>query len=157
MLGRQGIDAKMAFSTSFNLDLTVHPDFSQVEVDQQVTNLSRFELFFPEKRQFFLENGDLFGNFGYSDVRPFFSRRIGLTTPINAGARLSGKLNKNLRIGIMDMETAGDKDAALPAQNYAVVSLQQKVFKRSNIGFIYIDKTAVNYEQFNTDSSKAIQ
>jgi len=141
--GREGVDAKISFSTSLNLDLTVHPDFSQVEVDQQVTNLSRYELFFPEKRQFFLENADLFGNFGYADIRPFFSRRIGLNTSINAGARLSGKLNKNLRIGAMDMETAGDGD--LPAENYAVISLQQKVFKRSNIGFIYIDKTAVDY------------
>ncbi|HEX5151589.1 MAG TPA: DUF5916 domain-containing protein [Parafilimonas sp.] len=143
--GRAGVDAKISFSTSLNLDLTVRPDFSQVEVDQQLINLSRFELFFPEKRQFFLENGDLFGNFGYADIRPFFSRRIGLNTAINAGVRLSGKLNKNLRIGVMDMETAGN-DEGLPSQNYAVISLQQKVFKRSNIGFIYIDKTAINYD-----------
>ncbi|MBV9963300.1 MAG: carbohydrate binding family 9 domain-containing protein [Parafilimonas sp.] len=142
--GRAGIDAKISFSTSLNLDLTIHPDFSQVEVDQQLINLSRYELFFPEKRQFFLENGDLFGNFGYADIRPFFSRRIGLNMPINIGARLSGKLNKNLRIGAMDMET-GANDEGLPSQNYAVISLQQKVFKRSNIAFIYIDKTAVDY------------
>ena len=151
--GRFGTDAKISFSTSLNLDLTVHPDFSQVEVDQQLINLSRFELFFPEKRQFFLENGDLFGNFGYSDIRPFFSRRIGLNTSINAGARLSGKIGKNLRIGVMDMETAGN-DNGLPAQNYAVISLQQKVFKRSNIGFIYIDKMAVNYDP-SKDSTQA--
>jgi hypothetical protein len=151
--GRAGVDAKISFSTSMNLDLTVHPDFSQVEVDQQLINLSRFELFFPEKRQFFLENGDLFGNFGYADIRPFFSRRIGLNTSINAGARLSGKLGKNLRIGVMDMETAGN-DEGLPSQNYAVVSLQQKVFRRSNIGFIYIDKTAINYDP-SKDSSQA--
>ncbi|MEO8712475.1 MAG: DUF5916 domain-containing protein, partial [Parafilimonas sp.] len=68
--GSAGVDAKISFSTSLNLDLTVHPDFSQVEVDQQLINLSRYELFFPEKRQFFLENGDLFGNFGYGDIRP---------------------------------------------------------------------------------------
>ncbi len=142
--GHAGVDAKISFSTSLNLDLTVHPDFSQVEVDQQLINLSRFELFFPEKRQFFLENGDLFGNFGYADIRPFFSRRIGLNTSINAGARFSGKLSKNLRIGVMDMATAAN-DEGLPQQNYAVISLQQKVFKRSNIGFIYIDKTAVDY------------
>ncbi len=154
ILGREGVDAKLGFSTALNLDLTVHPDFSQVEVDQQVTNLSRYELFFPEKRQFFLENGDLFGNFGYADIRPFFSRRIGLNVPINAGARLSGKLNKTLRIGAMDMETAGNTDAGLPARNYAVISLQQKVFRRSNIGFIYIDKTSVDYHAFYNDSIK---
>ena len=156
ILGREGVDAKIAFSTALNLDLTVHPDFSQVEVDQQVTNLSRYELFFPEKRQFFLENGDLFGNFGYSDIRPFFSRRIGLNMPINAGARLSGKLNKTLRIGAMNMETAGNTDVGMPAQNYAVISLQQKVLKRSNIGLIYVDKTAINYRPFYNDSIKNV-
>ena len=67
----------------------MHPDLSQVDVDRQVTNLSRFELFFPEKRQFFLENGDLFANYGYATIRPFFSRRIGLGVPIQFGARLS--------------------------------------------------------------------
>jgi hypothetical protein len=74
-----------------------------VEVDRQVTNLDRFELFFPEKRQFFLENGDHFSNFGYATIRPFFSRRIGLNVPISFGARLSGKLNKDWRIGLMDI------------------------------------------------------
>ena len=152
IVGREGVDAKLTFSTALNLDLTVRPDFSQVEVDQQVTNLSRYELFFPEKRQFFLENGDLFGNFGYDDIRPFFSRRIGLDVPINAGMRLSGKLNKTLRVGVLDMETAGDASQGLPSENYAVVSLQQKVFKRSNIGFIYVDKSAINYQPLYHDS-----
>lgn len=69
-----GFDAKIAVTPSLNLDLTVNPDFSQVEVDQQQTNLNRFELFFPERRQFFLENNDLFGDFGFRTIRPFFSR-----------------------------------------------------------------------------------
>jgi hypothetical protein len=72
-----GADAKIALTSSLNLDLTINPDFSQVEVDKQVTNLDRFELFFPERRQFFLENADMFANFGYTSIRPFFSRRIG--------------------------------------------------------------------------------
>src|SRR5436853_358135 len=83
------------------LDLTVNPYYSQVEVDKQVTNLDRYELFFPEKRQFFLENNDLFGNFGLPNIRPFFSRRIGLGVPINFGARLSGSIDRNWRIGVM--------------------------------------------------------
>lgn len=87
-----GLDAKISVTSSLNLDLTLHPDFSQVEVDKQVTNLDRFELFFPERRQFFLENNDIFGNFGNTSIRPFFSRRIGLGVPISFGARLSGKL-----------------------------------------------------------------
>jgi len=68
-----GIDAKVILSTSLNLDLTVNPDYSQVEVDRQQTNLDRYELFFPEKRQFFLENSDLLANLGSETVRPFFS------------------------------------------------------------------------------------
>ena len=152
-----GGDVKVSIGPSLNLDLTVRPDFSQVEVDKQVTNLSRFELFFPERRQFFLENGDLFANFGYADIRPFFSRRIGLGVPIDFGARLSGKLDKNWRIGVMDMRTAKVNESALPAQNFAVVSLQRKVFKRSNIGIIYIDKASLNYNALqNPDSSKSL-
>lgn len=73
-----GFDAKISVTPSLNLDLTVNPDFSQVEVDQQVINLTRFEFQFPERRQFFLENSDLFSQAGYPSARPFFSRRIGL-------------------------------------------------------------------------------
>jgi len=140
-----GADAKITLTSSMNLDLTVHPDFSQVDVDKQVTNLSRFELFFPEKRQFFLENADLFSNLGYANIRPFFSRRIGLNAPIEAGARLSGKIDKNWRIGIMDMETDKTPSNFQPAENFAVLALQRKLFKKSNIEFFYIDKTAIGY------------
>lgn len=140
-----GTDVKIAVTNSLNLDLTINPDFSQVEVDRQVTNLDRFELFFPERRQFFLENADLFANFGYATIRPFFSRRIGLGVPIDAGARLSGKLNKDWRIGIMDMQTAEVKEQALPRQNFAIVSLQRRVFARSNIGLLFVNKQSLNY------------
>ncbi len=146
-----GLDAKLAITSSLNLDLTFHPDFSQVEVDKQVVNLSRFELFFPEKRQFFLENNDIFGNFGYSNIRPFFSRRIGLDAPISGGGRLSGKIDKYWRIGVMDMQTDKVAETGHPTQNFAVMVLQRKVFSRSNIGIIYIDKTASNY---NPDTAK---
>lgn len=151
-----GGDIKVSIGPSLNLDLTVRPDFSQVEVDKQVTNLSRFELFFPERRQFFLENGDLFANFGYADIRPFFSRRIGLGVPIDFGARLSGKLDKNWRIGIMDMKTSRVDANALPAQNFAVFSLQRKILKRSNVGVMYIDKTSLNYHPDAADSLKGV-
>ncbi|MEO5684297.1 MAG: DUF5916 domain-containing protein [Chitinophagaceae bacterium] len=150
-----GADAKIAISSSLNLDLTVNPDFSQVDVDKQVTNLDRYELFFPERRQFFLENGDLFSSFGYASVRPFFSRRIGLNTRIDAGVRLSGKLDKNWRIGVMDIQTRADNTSALPAQNFAVVALQRKVFARSNIGVIFINKESVNYHP-DTTGGKAL-
>ncbi|WP_225859843.1 MULTISPECIES: carbohydrate binding family 9 domain-containing protein [Chitinophaga] len=141
-----GVDAKVAVTSSLNLDLTVNPDFSQVDVDKQVTNLDRFELFFPERRQFFLENGDQFTNFGYATLRPFFSRRIGLGVPIHFGARLSGKLNRNWRLGLMNMQTGADSKQGLPAQNFTVAALQRRVFARSNVGFLFINKESLNYD-----------
>jgi len=141
-----GLDAKIGITSSLNLDLTVNPDFSQVEVDRQVTNLDRFELFFPERRQFFLENGDQFSNFGYVNIRPFFSRRIGLNAPIIAGARISGKINKDWRLGAMNMLTGKVDSVELPAQNYTVLALQRRVFARSNIGFMFINKQAFEYD-----------
>jgi hypothetical protein len=137
-----GGDAKVSLTSSLNLDLTVNPDFSQVDVDQQVVNLNRYELFFPEKRQFFLENGDLFANFGYADIRPFFSRRIGLNAPIRFGTRLTGKIDKDWRVGLMDIQTGASDVAATPAQNYGILTLQRRVFGRSNIGFMFINKDA---------------
>lgn len=149
-----GGDAKIATGPAMNLDLTVNPDFSQVEVDQQVTNLNRFEIFYPERRQFFLENGDLFANFGYSNMRPFFSRRIGVTRDpstgqniqnrIYGGARLSGKINNNWRIGLMSMQAAEDNSIKLPSINYTVMAVQRKIFSRSNISMIAINKQAFN-------------
>lgn len=141
-----GVDVKLSVSPSLNLDLTVNPDFSQVEVDRQVTNLSRFSLFFPERRQFFIENSDLMAGFGFRAIRPFFSRRIGLdaglAVPILAGARLSGKLNDNWRISAMDMLTEGGTPLGRPSQNFAVVALQRKVLKRSSVTAIAVNRTS---------------
>lgn len=150
-----GADAKVALTSSLNLDLTVNPDFSQVEVDRQVTNLDRFELFFPERRQFFLENADLFANFGYTNIRPFFSRRIGLGVPINYGARLSGSLNKDWRIGVMDMKTKKQDETGLPSQNFTVLALQRRVFSRSNIRLMFVNKQSVDYEP-GKDTTKPV-
>ncbi len=145
-----GGDAKIAVTSGLNLDLTINPDFSQVEVDRQVTDLSRFEIFFPERRQFFLENADLFSTFGNSRMNPFFSRRIGVATDtitdntiknrILYGARLSGKLDNNWRLGLLNMQTAKDDRNDLPGYNYTVAALQRKVFSSSNIGVIFVNK-----------------
>ena len=145
-----GFDLKYAVTPGLNLDLTVNPDFSQVEVDQQVTNLDRFEIFFPERRQFFLENADLFANYGIQGTRPFFSRRIGvsrdestgqnISSAIPFGMRLSGKANDNLRVGVLSMQVADDESANLPSYNYSMLSLQQKVFARSNISGFLVNK-----------------
>ena len=150
-----GGDVKFSLTSSLNLDLTVNPDFSQVEVDRQVTNLDRYELFFPEKRQFFLENADLFASFGYPTIRPFFSRRIGLGVPIIAGARISGNLNEKWRLGVMDIQTERQEDTGLPSQNFGVLSLQRKVFARSSIGLMVVNKESMNYPR-DTDSLRTV-
>jgi hypothetical protein len=130
-----GFDAKMILSTSLNLDLTVNPNYSQVEEDRQQTNLDRFELFYPERRQFFLENSDLFASLGNSHAQPFFSRRIGLNVPVNYGGRLSGRLGNKWRIGMMDMQTGSKNE--IPGGNYGVAVLQRELFSRSSIvGFL---------------------
>ena len=146
-----GGDAKIALGPGLNLDLTVNPDFSQVDADVQVTNLTRFELFFPERRQFFLENADLFQDVGHPFLaRPFFSRRIGIALDtstnvivqnrIHYGARLSGKIDKNTRVGLLNMQTAKVEDIGLPSLNYTVGVVQRKVFARSSIGGIFVNK-----------------
>ncbi len=127
-----GMDAKIAINSNLNLDLTVNPDFSQVDVDEQQTNLTTVNLRFPEQRLFFLENSDIFSNFG-TNAKPFFSRKIGLdddgnTIPIIYGARLSGNLNKNLRIGLMNTQT---QEQELPGNNYSSFALHQRILKRS--------------------------
>ncbi len=148
-----GGDIKVGLTPSLNLDLTFNPDFSQVEVDRQVTNLSRFELFFPERRQFFIENSDLFANLGYEEIRPFFSRRIGLDSPIRFGARMSGRINKDWRVGVMDVQTGKQENEGIPAQNYAVAVLQRRVFSRSNITASFINRETLNYDPEKIDSS----
>ncbi|EKB48036.1 DUF5916 domain-containing protein [Cecembia lonarensis] len=151
-----GFDAKVALSPSMNLDLTFNPDFSTVEVDQQQTNLNRFELFFPERRQFFLENADLFGDFGFSRIRPFFSRRIGIATDsmgrssnnrILYGARLNGNLGDNFRLGLLNMQTDTEATVGYPGQNYTVATFQQKVFSRSNIAGIFVNRQTTGQVQ----------
>jgi len=143
-----GMDAKVILSTSMNLDLTVNPDYSQVEVDRQVTNLDRFELFFPEKRQFYLENSDLFAKLGNDNLRPFFSRRIGLESSVIGGARLSGKIGNNWRIGVMDIQTA--QNDTVVAGNFTVAAVQRQVFSHSNITAFLVNKQTMNLN--NNDS-----
>jgi hypothetical protein len=148
-IGNIGLDAKVALSSSINLDLTINPDFSNTDVDVQVTNLTRFSLFFPERRIFFLENDDLFSSFGIPPVRPFYSRRIGskndVAVPILFGARLTGNLNKNLRLGAMNIQTGRKGDNA--ADNFTAVTLTQKVLERSQIKGYFINRTALQNDK----------
>jgi hypothetical protein len=137
-----GFDAKIAVTNSLNLDVTVNPDFSQVEVDKQVTNLTRFNLFFPERRGFFLENDDLFSGFGAPPIRPFYTRRIGssgnINVPILAGARLSGNINKNFRIGLLNMQTG--KKENQPAANFTAATFNRRLLSRSSVSGYFLNK-----------------
>lgn len=153
------LDMKLGFGSSLNLDITANPDFSQIEVDRQQLNIGRFELFFPERRQFFLENSDLFANFGNVGVRPFFSRRIGIVSnpneefeavPILGGLRLSGKAGGDSRIGLMNVITddaefpdmSGDSTLVRTGNNYFVSTYQHQLLERSTISVLYTDRQA---------------
>ncbi len=163
--GNVGGDAKIGIGSGLNLDLTVNPDFSQVEVDEQVINTTRFELFFPERRQFFLENADLFGSFGFSRINPFFSRRIGITrdtttgqaiqNPIYYGARLSGKATDDLRVGLLNMQAQDNFDQGLPSYNYTVGAVQQRIGVRSSLGGIIVNKQNFGRFSDSTETNNA--
>ena len=153
-----GLDVKYGVTPGLTLDLTVNTDFAQVEADEQQINLTRFNLFFPEKREFFLENATIF-QFGSSnrgfrgaegrEVIPFFSRRIGISdgelVPILGGARLSGTLGK-FRLGMLSMQA--DEFATTPSTNFSVVRIRRDVFRSSDIGGIFVNKQ-VNGGPFN--------
>jgi hypothetical protein len=161
---KAGGDAKISISNSLNLDITVNPDFSQVEADQVVTNLTRFEVNLPEKRQFFIENSDLFADFGNSlDANPFFSRRIGIAkdttdayieNDIIGGVRLSGKINTNFRVGLLNIQTKNDSENEIGGNNNTVLALQQKMFSRSNVSFLFINRQATSNKDFIVPEEK---
>jgi hypothetical protein len=151
-----GFDAKVAVTEALNLDITVNPDFSQVEVDRQVTNLTRFSIFFPERRNFFLENSDLFSDFGIEPIRPFYSRTIGLdpsgnAIPILAGLRLTGNVNSKTRIGIMNMQTKATNTYA--AQNYSALTAQKRVLKRSVVKAYFLNRDGFFTEKNNLEKT----
>ncbi|MES2618556.1 MAG: DUF5916 domain-containing protein [Bacteroidota bacterium] len=142
-----GLDAKIVVTPSLNLDITSNPDFAQVEVDRQVINLSRFSIFFPERRNFFIENSDLFASFGFRQIRPFFSRKIGLANgeniPIIYGARISGKVNNQWRIGAMNVQTNDftfRDGSSAQGKNYSVAAFQKQVFGSSNVAGIFVNE-----------------
>jgi hypothetical protein len=140
-----GVDLKYGVTASLNLDVTVLTDFAQAEVDNEQVNLTRFPLFFPEKREFFLENAGLFTVGTPSSVGRiadlFFSRRIGITSngnvPILGGARLTGKVGRN-NIAVMDLQT--DEEFGEAGENFLVARYSRDVLERSQIGGLFINK-----------------
>ena len=158
-----GLDVKYAVTQGLVADMTINTDFAQVEADEQQVNLTRFSLFFPEKRDFFLENQGTFsfggvqinsagGNFGGgfiggTSAAPimFYSRRIGLyqnhEVPLNVGGRLTGRAGK-YSVGILNIQT-GDKEEEFgaPATNFSVVRVKRDVLRRSSIGLLFTNRS----------------
>ena len=149
-----GMDVKYGVASGLNLDLTLNTDFAQVEVDEQQVNLTRFPLFFPEKRDFFLENAGMFnvgGGSGFGrSADLFFTRRIGLSeggvpVPIIGGARLTGKTGGH-NIAAMNITTGDFGDAG---DNFFVGRYSRDILARSKIGGLVISKDAVDGTHYN--------
>ena len=143
LFGDVGLDAKYSVTPSLTLDATLNTDFAQVEVDEQQVNLDRFNLFFPEKRPFFLENAGLFAVGSPGEAEVFFSRRIGIAAtgepiPILGGGRLSGRAGP-VNIGLLNMQT-DNQDGVSAANNFTVARVQRELGGRSNIGAIFVGR-----------------
>lgn len=152
-----GVDIKYRITPSLVADFTIHPDFAQTDVDQQIVNITRFPLFFPEKREFFREDLGIFefgtgvGVGGTRDLKLFFSRRIGLTSngdpiPILAGAKVTGKI-KGFNVGLISMQTreqtfipVNEERVTVPGTNFTVVRVKRDVFERSSIGAMFTNR-----------------
>jgi hypothetical protein len=152
-----GVDLKYSITPSLTLDLTYNTDFAQVEVDEQQINLDRFNLFFPEKRPFFLENAGLFSVGSPGEVDLFFSRRIGIGTagqqvPIIGGARVSGKINKS-NIGFLSMFTDEVEEAGIQRNNFTVARYNYEFAQRSYIGGAFINREGMG-EGINDDYNR---
>ena len=152
-----GLDFKAGITPSLTLDATLNPDFAQAEADEQQVNLTQFSLFFPEKREFFLENSGVFyfgdiprnkrqTNSRFSppeeDLLLFFSRRIGLTDagqqqPLYGGVRLTGRAGA-FGLGLMTMQSEGE--GGRPGNNYTVARVRRDIFKSSDIGAIVLSR-----------------
>ncbi|MDH4065739.1 MAG: DUF5916 domain-containing protein, partial [Acidobacteriota bacterium] len=142
-LGDVGVDAKYNLTSSLTLDATYNTDFAQVEVDDQQVNLDRFNLFFPEKRPFFLENAGFFSVGNPGEVDLFFSRRIGIGStgeaiPIIGGGRVSGKVGL-WNVGLLNMQTEQAGDVA-PSNNFAVVRVSRELPNRSAVGGVFVNR-----------------
>ncbi len=145
--GEAGVDVKFGITNNLTADFTYNTDFAQVEVDERQVNLTRFNQFFPEKREFFLEGR---GNFDFTQARGldvptmFFSRRIGLErgqiVPIEVGARLTGKIG-NYDIGALNINTDAGDFNNIESTGFSVLRVKRDVFKRSAVGIMLTDRS----------------
>ena len=155
--GNFGLDlVKVGVTENLTADFTVNTDFAQVEADTQQVNLTRFSLFFPEKREFFLENQGVFafggagarGSFGGSAETPvlFYSRRIGLSggqeVPLTAGGRLTGRAGR-FSLGVLNIRTGDAPASGAVDTNFTVARIKRDILRRSSIGAIVTNRTAL--------------
>ena len=165
-VGDFGADLKYSVTSGLTLDATYNTDFAQVEVDDQRINLDRFNLFFPEKRPFFLENAGLFTvsnagpasgmNLGQTEL--FFSRRIGISAageqiPILAGVRLSGKVSDTVTVGLINMQTEGI-DGIVAPNNFTVVRLRRELPNRSSVSGLFVNRQATGRQAVGDDYNR---
>lgn len=159
--GRAGLEvAKLGITPSLTAEFTVNPDFGQAEVDDQIVNLTRFSVFFPEKRDFFLENSGIFLFGREGENQAFFTRRIGLTdsglpVSIDYGAKVTGKIGP-YNIGFLQVQTRklGQTSTGLgiPRQQFSVFRVKRDILKRSYIGAIFVNRqgaTATGGSNYN--------
>jgi hypothetical protein len=164
-----GLDAKVALTANLALDLTLNTDFAQVEADQEQVNLTRFSLYYPEKREFFLEGAEIFsfggsggfhwrGGGGGSDMNLYYSRRLGLVdgheARILGGAKMVGKVGK-YQVGVMNIFTDDvtfqddDTTTTVNAKNFTVVRLRRDIFQRATIGMMFLNKEDMHSSDYN--------
>jgi hypothetical protein len=153
-----GFDVKYGVSSAMTLDVTVNTDFAQVEVDDEQINLTRFPLFFPEKRDFFLENAGTFAFGTPREMDLFFSRRIGIEqgfeVPILVGGRLSGKVDR-FQVGLLGIQTGKEDGVVAPGQNFFVGRVRREFHKRSSVGFIFTNRESFGDPQGKTEYNRA--
>jgi hypothetical protein len=145
LTGDAGLDVKYGITQNLTIDATINTDLAQVEVDEQQVNLTRFNLLFPEKRDFFLEGR---GNFDFAGQggapQPFFSRQIGIyrgrVVPILAGGRLTGKVGA-ASIGALNVQTDDEAVSGAEATNFSVLRMKQDILRRSYVGAIFTNRS----------------
>ena len=162
--GDVGLDVKYGITQGLTADITVNTDFAQVEADEQQVNLTRFSLFFPEKRDFFLENAGTYafggaasglgGAFGDTPVL-FYSRQIGLSdgreVPIRAGGRVTGRVGA-FSLGVLNVQTGSDPSAMARATNFSVIRVKRDILRKSSFGALF---TGRSVSQFGVGSNEA--
>jgi hypothetical protein len=159
--GDVGVDARYSLTQNVIADFTYNTDFAQVEADEQQVNLTRFSLFFPEKREFFLENAGLFSFGGVGTGTPgdtpilFYSRRIGLnggqSVPITGGGRLTGRIGRT-SFGMMNVESGDDRVSGAVDTNFTVARVRRDILRRSSIGALATNRSRL---QDGTGSNQA--